>query len=104
MPESAKRHGSPARKTGKLIYLKESGYGFIQSDDGSGDYYVAISSMRDRRDWKEGLAVSFIPGRPHQVADGAKRKATPAWDVAVAEAAVDRQRVRKAFAPRGKRA
>jgi cold shock CspA family protein len=58
---------------GTLLRIHPNGYGFIHTE--SQDYYVNISSMDDRKDWKEQQTVSFLPGQPR------KGKATPAYKV-----------------------
>ena len=72
----------PQRKVGVLLRLKEEGYGFIRPDakgrQREPDYYVNICEMRDRADWQEGRAVSFLPGKPQP----GSRKAPRASDVA----------------------
>jgi hypothetical protein len=65
---------TPNRLTGTLIRIRDEGFAFIHVAH-QGDWYVNITSMRDRADWQEGELVSFIPG----VAKG--NKAAPAYDV-----------------------
>lgn len=68
--------GSP-RLFGRIARINPKGYGFIRSEEALPiDYYVAVSSLRSRRDWREGQRVSFVPG------ESADRKAPPAFDVA----------------------
>lgn len=69
------------RLTGTLVRIKDEGYGFIHPDNKNPDYYVAISSMLDRRDWEEGKRVEFTPGDPFPARAGERTKATPAYDV-----------------------
>lgn len=83
MHAARKRTPGP-RLTGTLVRLKTEGYGFIRPDDGTPDYYVSISSMRDRADWVEGTRVQFTPGKPFPVRAGEKSKATPAFEVVAA--------------------
>ncbi len=65
----------PKRLTGTIVRIRDEGYGFIHTAN-DGDFYVNISSMRDRSDWIERTAVSFVPG------EGKPGKAPPAFDVA----------------------
>lgn len=81
MQDSARKKHVRPRLNGTLVRLKDEGYGFIRPDDGTPDYYVSISSMRDRADWIEGSRVQFTPGVAFPVRQGQKNKATPAWDV-----------------------
>lgn len=69
------------RRTGTLLRLKDQGYGFIRPDGGGPDFYVSITSMRDRSDWVEGGRVEFTPGDARPTPPGGKSKAAPAWDV-----------------------
>lgn len=62
-----------ARLTGVLLRIRPEGYGFIHT--AQSDFYVNINAMRERKAWKEGTLVSFVPGKPK------KGKATPAYQV-----------------------
>lgn len=64
---------SSPRLTGTLIRIRDEGYGFIHS--ATMDYYVNVSSMRDRSAWREGQKVNFLPG------PSKPGKAPPAYDV-----------------------
>jgi hypothetical protein len=65
----------PKRLTGTLIRIRDEGFAFIHTV-GQGDFYVNVTSMRDRTDWIERTVVSFVPG------EGKPGKAPPAYDVA----------------------
>jgi cold shock CspA family protein len=56
-----RKEGGAVRFRGVLLHIHDEGYAFIHTET-SGDFYVNISSMQDRAEWKEGLLVSFLPG------------------------------------------
>lgn len=70
------------RIRGTLVRVRDEGYGFIRPDAGPPDFYVAVSSFRDRGDFRPGRRVEFTPGVAHRSEDGGRSKAAPAWDVA----------------------
>jgi hypothetical protein len=60
------------RLVGILVRVYEAGYGFIRADDQ--EYFINVNSMRDRKAWKPGTRLSFMPGHERH------GKATPAFD------------------------
>ena len=76
-PPSKRLKPLSPRIAGEIIRIKEGdGFGFIRSDGGGPEYFVHITAMLDRKAWREGQRVTFVPG----LSPGG-RKAAPAFSV-----------------------
>lgn len=77
-PHPEKKHKLVVRLEGTLRGINaDRGFGFIRPDNGDPDYWVQIAQMRNRKNWREGQRVRFVPGPSAKPG-----KAIPAFDVA----------------------
>ena len=84
--QSAPSEGERVQGT-LLRVVEEKGFGFIRPDSGPPDFFVNVSSFRDRTDFRRGRRVEFTPGTARHAKDGERPKAAPALDVAGLDAA-----------------